>query len=195
MKNGSYFIIKCPSSVTPKCEPSARSGCSDPDPALDGWISSTSLPCQQHKTPGANQNLGEHKISSHWTHYSVFKRGGHCVVKLSPALFPSFLVFPVKHLPVSTIWTCINNLNMILFWGVCQKLKHFCSNLSSRSAKANRDAAPLQTLWRAPCCGGHWPHKWKRVIMRKSGMGRRNGNWLLKKHKVWAAHIPCDSQG
>lgn len=150
MKNGSYFIIKCTSSVTPKYEPSGWSGCPDPGPPLDGWINSTSLPCQQHNTPGTNQCLGAHKISSQWTHYSAMKWAGHCVVcsatsiSVLPCSTP-LLVFPAKHLPVSTIWTCINNLNMLLSWGIFQRLKR--TNLCSRSAKAKRDAATLQPLW------------------------------------------------
>lgn len=45
----------------------------------------------------------------------------------------------------------------------------------------------------------HRALKWQRVGMRSSRMGRRDGNWLLKKHKVGltvgAAHLPCDTWG
>lgn len=147
-------------------------------PISCGCINSTSLPCQQHNTPETNQCLGVHRFSSHWTHYSVMKQVGHCAVCSAtsnwvlPCSTP-FLGFPLKHLPVSTIWTCINHLKIFLFWGVCQKFQNFCSNPSSRSAKAKRDAALLQPLWRAPC--GHGASKWKRVVMTNSGMRRRNG--------------------
>lgn len=200
MKNGSYFIIKCTSSVPPEYETSGLWGCSDPDPPLGGCINSTSLPCQQHNTPGTNLCLGVHKRSSHWTHYSAMKQVGHCAVCSA---------HPTESCPVphhswdsqsgishwAPLWTCMNHLKMFLFWGVCQKFKIFCSNLSSRSVKAKGDAATLQPLWRAPCCGGHGAHKWKRVVMRNSEMGKRNGDWFLKKHGVWAAHALCDTQG
>lgn len=165
MKNASFLITQAPSHTSITGERKSWSKILSP---LDDqilihlWMARWIL----HLLPASNMiHLGQigacmyTQISSHWMHYSIVKQGDSCVVcsVIQEWVLPcstQFLVFSVKHLPMSTTCTIINNINTHLFWWVCQELKR--TNLCSRrSAKAKRDPAKLQSSWNVLDCGGH----------------------------------------